>query len=122
MAPLKKYFSGQEKPPSFRVTTCQKCVRTNDIENVGKTSRHATFFEMLGNFSFGDYFKNEAINWAWEFVTQVLNLPEEKLFVTVYKDDDETFEIWQKNIDAEKIFKMDKEDNFWEIGERLFTF
>ena len=117
MAPLKKYFSGQEKPPSFRVTTCQKCVRTNDIENVGKTSRHATFFEMLGNFSFGDYFKNEAINWAWEFVTQVLNLPEEKLFVTVYKDDDEAFEIWQKNIDAKKIFKMDKEDNFWEIGE-----
>lgn len=117
MAPLKKYFSGQEKPPSFRVTTCQKCVRTNDIENVGKTSRHATFFEMLGNFSFGNYFKDEAINWAWEFVTQILNLPEEKLFVTVYKDDDEAFEIWQKNIDAEKIFKMDKEDNFWEIGE-----
>lgn len=117
MAPLKKYFSGQEKPPSFRVTTCQKCVRTNDIENVGKTSRHATFFEMLGNFSFGDYFKNEAINWAWEFVTQVLNLPKEKLFVTVYKDDDEAFEIWQKNIDVKKIFKMDKEDNFWEIGE-----
>ena len=117
MAPLKKYFSGQEKPPSFRVTTCQKCVRTNDIENVGKTSRHATFFEMLGNFSFGDYFKNEAINWAWEFVTQVLNLPKEKLFVTVYKDDDEAFEIWQKNIDVKKIFRMDKEDNFWEIGE-----
>ena len=122
MAPLKKYFSGQEKPPSFRVTTCQKCVRTNDIENVGKTSRHATFFEMLGNFSFGDYFKNEAINWAWEFVTQVLNLPKEKLFVTVYKDDDEAFEIWQKNIDVKKIFRMDKEDNFWEIGEGLFTF
>ena len=117
MAPLKKYFSGQEKPPSFRVTTCQKCVRTNDIENVGKTSRHATFFEMLGNFSFGNYFKDEAINWAWEFVTQILNLPEEKLFVTVYKDDDEAFEIWQKNIDAEKIFRMEKEDNFWEIGE-----
>ena len=117
MAPLKKYFSGQEKPPSFRVTTCQKCVRTNDIENVGKTSRHATFFEMLGNFSFGNYFKDEAINWAWEFVTQILNLPKEKLFVTVYKDDDEAFEIWQKNIDAKKIFKMDKEDNFWEIGE-----
>ena len=92
------------------------------LKTSGKRHGMQLFFEMLGNFSFGDYFKNEAINWAWEFVTQVLNLPEEKLFVTVYKDDDETFEIWQKNIDAEKIFKMDKEDNFWEIGERLFTF
>lgn len=118
MAPLKKYFSGQEVPPSKRVTTCQKCVRTNDIENVGKTARHATFFEMLGNFSFGDYFKDDSINWAWDFVTRILKLPEEKLFATVYEDDYEAFEIWEKKLkNAKKIFKMGKEDNFWEIGE-----
>lgn len=118
MAQFKPYFSGQEIPPSKRVTTCQKCIRTNDIDNVGKTSRHATFFEMLGNFSFGDYFKKEAISWAWEFITQVLKLPQEKLFVTVYKDDTEAFDIWHNNIGLpkEKIFCMDKDDNFWEIG------
>ena len=118
MAQFKSYFSGQEIPPSKKITTCQKCIRTNDIENVGKTSRHATFFEMLGNFSFGDYFKFEAITWAWEFVTQILKLPLEKLFVTVYQDDTEAFDIWQNKIGLakEKIFRMGKEDNFWEIG------
>lgn len=119
MAPLKPYFTGQEVPPKQRVTTCQKCIRTGDIERVGKTARHATFFEMLGNFSFGDYFKESAIPWAWEFVTDVLKLPEERLWVTIYLDDDEAFEIWTKNVGvpAERIVRMGKEDNFWEIGQ-----
>lgn len=118
MAPLKPYFTGQQVPPRKRVTTCQKCIRTGDIENVGKTARHGTFFEMLGNFSFGDYFKEEAIPWAWEFFTKVLEIPEERLFVSVYKDDDEAFDIWNKKIGLpkEKIFRMGKEDNFWEHG------
>ncbi len=118
MAPLKPYFTGQETPPSKRVTTCQKCIRTPDIENVGKTARHGTFFEMLGNFSFGDYFKHEAIAWAWEFMTKVVGIPEELLYVTVYEEDDEAFAIWEKEIGlpAKKIVRMGKEDNFWEIG------
>ncbi len=118
MAPLKSYFTGQQIPPKKRVTTCQKCIRTGDIENVGKTARHGTFFEMLGNFSFGDYFKNEVIPWAWEFFTEVLKIPEEKLYVSVYQDDDEAFEIWNKKvgIPENKIFRMGKEDNFWEHG------
>ena len=118
MAPLKPYFTGQQVPPNKRVTTCQKCIRTGDIENVGKTARHGTFFEMLGNFSFGDYFKKEAIFWAWEFFTKVLELPEEKLYVSVYEEDDETFEIWNKDmgLPKEKIVKLGKEDNFWEHG------
>lgn len=118
MAPLKPYFTGQEVPPNRRITTCQKCIRTGDIERVGKTARHATFFEMLGNFSFGDYFKEEVIPWAWEFVTEVLKLPKERLWITIYQDDDEAFEIWNKKvgIPAERIVRMGKEDNFWEIG------
>lgn len=118
MAPMKKFFLGQETPPSKRVTTCQKCIRTPDIENVGKTARHGTFFEMLGNFSFGDYFKVEVTAWAWEFLTKVMELPEDRLWITIYEDDDEAFEIWTKNvgIPAEKIIRMGKEDNFWEIG------
>ncbi len=118
MAPLKPYFTGQEVPPRTRMTTCQKCIRTNDIENVGKTARHGTFFEMLGNFSFGDYFKKEAIPWAWEFFTKVLEIPEEKLYVTVYEDDDEAEKIWHEDVGLpmEKIFRFGKEDNFWEAG------
>lgn len=118
MAPLKPYFTGQQIPPNKRVTTCQKCIRTGDIENVGKTARHGTFFEMLGNFSFGDYFKEEAIPWAWEFFTKVLELPEERLYVSVYQDDDEAFDIWNKKvgIPKEKIVRLGKEDNFWEHG------
>lgn len=119
MAPLKPYFTGQMVPPRKRVTTCQKCIRTGDIENVGKTARHATFFEMLGNFSFGDYFKKEIIPWSWEFVTKVLGLPEDKLFVTIYLDDDEAYDIWTKDagVDPSRIFRLGKEDNFWEIGQ-----
>lgn len=119
MAPLKPYFTGQEVPPKSRVTTCQKCIRTGDIERVGKTARHATFFEMLGNFSFGDYFKSEVIPWAWEFATEVLKLPKDRLWVTIYQDDDEAFEIWNKKVGvpAERIVRMGKEDNFWEIGQ-----
>lgn len=118
MAPLKPYFTGQEIPPRKRVTTCQKCIRTGDIENVGKTARHGTFFEMLGNFSFGDYFKEEAIQWTWEFLTEVVGLDPDRLYPSVYLDDDEAFEIWNKKIGipAERIFKFGKEDNFWEHG------
>ncbi|OON96597.1 MAG: alanine--tRNA ligase [Epulopiscium sp. Nele67-Bin005] len=118
MAPLKAYFTGQEIPPSKRMTTCQKCIRTGDIENVGKTARHGTFFEMLGNFSFGDYFKEEAIEWAWEFVTKVLEIPSEKLYISVYEEDEETAQIWQNKmgIPKDKIVYMGKEDNFWEVG------
>ncbi|MGI5851690.1 MAG: alanine--tRNA ligase, partial [Caldicoprobacterales bacterium] len=118
MAPLKAYFTGQETPPSPRVTTCQKCIRTPDIDIVGKTARHGTFFEMLGNFSFGDYFKREAIVWAWEFVTEVLKLPLERLWVTIYLEDDEAYEIWTDvvGLDPQRIVRMGKEDNFWEIG------
>ena len=118
MAPLKPYFTGQEIPPSRRVTTCQKCIRTGDIENVGKTARHGTFFEMLGNFSFGDYFKREAIQWSWEFLTEVVGLDANRLYPSVYVDDQEAFEIWNKEmgIPAEVIFKFGKEDNFWEHG------
>ena len=119
MAPLKPYFTGVQTPPRKRVTTCQKCIRTGDIENVGKTSRHGTFFEMLGNFSFGDYFKSEVIPWAWEFVTRVLNISKDKLYVTIYLDDDEAYDIWTKStdIDPSRIFRLGKEDNFWEIGQ-----
>ena len=102
MAPLKPYFTGQEIPPRTRVTTCQKYIRTGDIENVGKTARHGTFFEMLGNFSFGDYFKEQSISWGWEFVTQHLNIPEEKVWVTVYEEDDEAFGIWENQIKIPK--------------------
>lgn len=118
MAPLKPYFTGQEIPPRKRVTTCQKCVRTGDIENVGKDGRHLTFFEMLGNFSFGDYFKKEAIAWSWEFLTEVVGLDPNRLYPSVYEEDDEAFEIWnkQQNIPAERIFRFGKEDNFWEHG------
>ena len=119
MQPLKPYFTGIQTPPSNRITTCQKCIRTGDIENVGKTSRHGTFFEMLGNFSFGDYFKKEIIPWAWEYTTEVLKIPKENLYVTIYLEDDEAFDIWCKNtdIDASRIFRLGKEDNFWEIGQ-----
>ncbi|MDE5872967.1 MAG: alanine--tRNA ligase [Lachnospiraceae bacterium] len=118
MAPLKPYFTGQEVPPRTRVTTCQKCIRTGDIENVGKTARHGTFFEMLGNFSFGDYFKHEAIAWTWEFLTEVVGLDADRLYPSVYLEDDEAFDIWNKEIGIapERIFKFGKEDNFWEHG------
>ncbi|HNV35349.1 MAG TPA: alanine--tRNA ligase-related protein, partial [Bacillota bacterium] len=118
MVPFKPYFLGTAKPDHKRVTTCQKCVRTGDIENVGRTARHCTFFEMLGNFSFGDYFKEDAIRWAWEFVTERLGLDSEKLWVTIYLDDDEAFKIWNETvgIPAGRIVRKGKEDNFWEIG------
>ena len=118
MAPLKPYFTGQEIPPRRRVTTCQKCIRTGDIENIGKTARHGTFFEMLGNFSFGDYFKTEAIHWSWEFLTEVVGLDANRLYPSVYENDDEAFDIWNKEmgIPAERIFRFGKEDNFWEHG------
>jgi len=118
MAPLKPYFTGLQEPPKKRITTCQKCVRTGDIENVGVTSRHCTFFEMLGNFSFGDYFKKEIIPWAWEFMTEVLEMPKEKLYVTIYLDDDEAYEYWttQTDVDKSHIFRLGKEENFWEHG------
>ena len=118
MAPLKPYFTGQEIPPRRRVTTCQKCIRTGDLENVGKTARHGTFFEMLGNFSFGDYFKKEAIAWSWEFLTQVVGLDADRLYPSIYENDEEAFEIWNKDIGIapERIFRFGKEDNFWEHG------
>ena len=117
MAPLKPYFTGKLVPPSYRVTTSQKCIRTDDIDNVGRTARHHTFFEMLGNFSFGNYFKKEAISWAWEFLTKVLELDTDKLYVTIYPDDKEAYDYWHNMIGLadERIFKFD--DNFWEIGE-----
>ncbi len=118
MAPLKPYFTGQEIPPRRRVTTCQKCIRTGDLENVGKTARHGTFFEMLGNFSFGDYFKHEAIAWSWEFLTEVVGLDADRLYPSIYENDEEAFEIWNKEIGIapERIFRFGKEDNFWEHG------
>ena len=118
MAPMKKYFTGEVEPPRRRVTTCQKCIRTGDIENVGYTDRHGTYFEMLGNFSFGDYFKREAISFAWEFFTQVLEMPKEKLYISVYENDDEAWDIWTKEIGVEEshMKRLGKEDNFWEHG------
>ena len=118
MAPMKKFFTGEVEPPRHRVTTCQKCIRTPDLERVGHTARHGTFFEMLGNFSFGDYFKKEAIPWAWEFLTDVLEIPAEKLYPSIFEDDEEAFEIWNKDIGipAERIIRLGREDNFWEHG------
>lgn len=118
MAPLKPYFAGIKEPPSKRMATCQKCIRTADIENVGKTSRHGTFFEMLGSFSFGDYFKEESITWGWEFITEVLDMPKDKLWATVYLDDQEAYDIWKNKIGMpeDRIVKLGKDDNFWEIG------
>ena len=118
MAPLKPFFTGQEKPPRKRVTTCQKCIRTGDIDNIGHTARHGTFFEMLGNFSFGDYFKKESLQFSWEFLTEVVGLDKDRLYPSVYLDDDEAFDIWNKiiGIPKERIFKFGKEDNFWEHG------
>ena len=117
MAPLKPYFAGVETPPKKRMTTCQKCIRTNDIDNVGKTARHGTFFEMLGNFSFGDYFKKESLNWGWEFITKVLEMPEDKLWATIYENDDEAHDLWREiGMPEEKIVRLGKDDNFWEIG------
>ena len=118
MAPMKPYFTGEVEPPRHRVCTCQKCIRTGDIENIGKTARHGTYFEMLGNFSFGDYFKREAIAWSWEFLTKVVGLSEDRLYPSIYENDEEAFEIWNKEIGvpAEKIFRFGKSDNFWEHG------
>ncbi len=118
MAPMKKYFTGEEEPPRRRVTTCQKCIRTPDLDRVGHTARHGTYFEMLGNFSFGDYFKNEAIPWAWEFLTQTLEIPEDLLWPSIYENDDEAFEIWNKKVGvrADHIVRLGKADNFWEHG------
>ena len=118
MAPMKPYFKGEVEPPRRRVCTCQKCIRTGDIENIGKTARHGTYFEMLGNFSFGDYFKREAITWSWEFLTKVVGLDEDRLYPSIYENDDEAFEIWNKEVGvpAERIFRFGKEDNFWEHG------
>ncbi len=118
MAPMKPYFTGEVEPPRHRVCTCQKCIRTGDIENIGKTARHGTYFEMLGNFSFGDYFKHEAIAWSWEFLTKVVGLEESRLYPSIYENDEEAFEIWNKEIgvSAERIFRFGKSDNFWEHG------
>ena len=118
MAPLKPYFTGQEIPPRNRVCTCQKCIRTGDIENIGKTARHGTFFEMLGNFSFGDYFKRESLKWSWEFLTEVVGLEADRLYPSIFLDDDEAFKIWNEEIGvpAERIFRFGREDNFWEHG------
>ena len=118
MAPMKKFFTGEVVPPRRRVTTCQKCIRTPDLDRVGHTARHGTFFEMLGNFSFGDYFKHEAIAWAWEFLTKELEIPAELLWPSVYENDDETYSIWKDEIgvDPSHIVRLGKEDNFWEHG------
>ena len=118
MAPMKPYFKGEVEPPRRRVCTCQKCIRTGDIENIGKTARHGTYFEMLGNFSFGDYFKREAIAWSWEFLTQVVGLDESRLYPSIYENDEEAFQIWNQEvgIPADRIFRFGKEDNFWEHG------
>ena len=118
MAPMKPYFTGEVEPPRHRVCTCQKCIRTGDIENIGKTARHGTYFEMLGNFSFGDYFKREAIHWSWEFLTQVVGLDKNRLYPSIYENDEEAFEIWNKEVGvpANRIFRFGKEDNFWEHG------
>ena len=120
MTPMKPWFKGEEEPPCHRVCTCQKCIRTGDIDNVGKTARHGTYFEMLGNFSFGDYFKHEAIAWSWEFLTspQWVGLEADRLYPSIYLDDDEAFDIWNKEIGIpkERIFRFGKEDNFWEHG------
>ena len=118
MAPMKKYFTGEVTPPRKRVTTCQKCIRTPDIERVGITARHGTYFEMLGNVSFGDYFKHEATAWAWEFFTQVLEIPADRLYCSIYEEDDEAFEIWTKEVgvDPSHIKRLGKADNFWEHG------
>ena len=119
MAPMKKYFTGEVEPPRHRVTTCQKCIRTPDIDEVGHTDRHGTYFEMLGNFSFGDYFKEEAIPWAWEFLTKELEIPADRLYCSVYLDDDEAYDIWTKKIGVpeDHMVRLGKEDNFWEHGE-----
>ena len=118
MAPMKPYFTGEVEPPRHRVCTCQKCIRTGDIENIGKTARHGTYFEMLGNFSFGDYFKREAIHWSWEFLTEVVGLDKDRLYPSIYENDDEAFDIWNKEVGvpADRIFRFGKEDNFWEHG------
>ena len=118
MAPMKPWFTGEQEPPCHRVCTCQKCIRTGDIDNIGHTARHGTYFEMLGNFSFGDYFKKEAIPFCWEFLTKVVGLEEDRLYPSIYLDDDEAFEIWNKDIGipAERIFRFGKADNFWEHG------
>ena len=118
MAPMKKFFTREVTPPRYRVTTCQKCIRTPDIDNVGHTARHGTYFEMLGNFSFGDYFKNDAIHWAWEFFTEVLEIPADKLYCSVYEDDDEAWDIWTKDVGVpeDHMVRLGKEDNFWEHG------
>ncbi|MBQ1370870.1 MAG: alanine--tRNA ligase, partial [Clostridia bacterium] len=118
MAPMKKFFTREVTPPRYRVTTCQKCIRTPDIDNVGHTARHGTYFEMLGNFSFGDYFKYDAIHWAWEFFTEVLEIPADKLYCSVYEDDDEAWDIWTKDVGVpeDHMVRLGKEDNFWEHG------
>ena len=116
MAPFKPFFTGKMKPPATRITTCQKCVRTGDIENVGRTARHHTYFEMLGNFSFGDYFKKEVIPWSWEFLTEELGLPADKLYITIHTEDDEAFDIWHNvvGVPEDRIVRL--ADNWWEIG------
>ncbi|MFI3206233.1 MAG: alanine--tRNA ligase-related protein, partial [Clostridia bacterium] len=118
MAPMKKFFTGEVTPPKNRVTTCQKCIRTPDIESVGITARHGTFFEMLGNFSFGDYFKDEATEWAWDFFTKVLEIPAELLYCSIYEEDDEAFKIWteKRGVEPSHVVRLGKADNFWEHG------
>ena len=118
MAPMKKFFTGEETPPKNRVTTCQKCIRTPDLERVGHTARHGTFFEMLGNFSFGDYFKSEAIAWSWEFLTVALEIPGDRLWPSIYENDEEAFELWTKviGVPADRVVRLGKADNFWEHG------